>query len=221
MTENPKIEKCSPSLALARTMLMLGCYRKGDASDPQIYAGAVAAVLADYPPAVVLAVTDPAHGLPTQGDWMPTIAEVKRACEALMGPFYREQERERRRRETADVLGRAIDGQKRLAAASADEAARQRAIDRWENEIRPQLQPKPKQPVFNGRDLMAMGGLTEAEWDALPSPEDYAQAARLGELVRDTAGPAERSPEAPEPKREPLPQLSDAARAIFNREPMA
>ena len=63
-------------------MLMFGCYRRGDANDPDTYTAAIAAVLAEYPPEVVKAVTDPRTGLPRKVSWLPTVKEVSDACDA-------------------------------------------------------------------------------------------------------------------------------------------
>lgn len=60
---------------------MFGCYRKGDANDPEIYTAAIAATLADFPPEVQDFVTDPRTGLPSRLKWLPTVAEVREACE--------------------------------------------------------------------------------------------------------------------------------------------
>lgn len=38
------------------------------------------------------AVVDPRSGLPARLKWLPTLAEVKEACEREMGPVYRERE---------------------------------------------------------------------------------------------------------------------------------
>ena len=61
---------------------MFGCYRKGDANDPETYTAAIAAVLAEYSPAVVQRVTDPRTGLPRTMKFMPNVAEVAEACDA-------------------------------------------------------------------------------------------------------------------------------------------
>jgi hypothetical protein len=42
---------------------------------------AVAATLADYPPDVIEYVTDPRTGLPAKCKWLPSVAEVREACE--------------------------------------------------------------------------------------------------------------------------------------------
>jgi hypothetical protein len=59
---------------------MFGCYRRGDANDPDIYAAAVAAVLSRYPLEIVEYITDPRTGLPGNNTWLPSVAEVKEAC---------------------------------------------------------------------------------------------------------------------------------------------
>lgn len=61
---------------------MFGCYRKGDANDPEIYTAAIAATLAEFDQDVVDFVTDPRTGLPSKLKWLPTVAEVREACEA-------------------------------------------------------------------------------------------------------------------------------------------
>jgi hypothetical protein len=60
---------------------LFGCYRKGDANDPEIYTAAIAAVLADYEPEVIARVTDPRTGLPRKTKFLPNPAEVADACD--------------------------------------------------------------------------------------------------------------------------------------------
>lgn len=61
--------------------LLLGCYRAGDASDPEVYVSAVMAVLGSYSQAVIAAVVDPRNGLPSKLKWLPSVAEIKDECE--------------------------------------------------------------------------------------------------------------------------------------------
>lgn len=61
---------------------MFGCFRKGDANDPETYTAAVAAVLSEYSVEVIQRVTDPRTGLPRTNKLMPNPAEVGEACEA-------------------------------------------------------------------------------------------------------------------------------------------
>ena len=67
--------------ATDRARIMLGCYRKGEANDPQTYSTAVAGLLAQYEREVILEVTHPLNGMPSQTDFMPTLKELKGACE--------------------------------------------------------------------------------------------------------------------------------------------
>lgn len=72
-----------PVFAVERTKLMFGCYRKDDAADPETYSAAVACVLAEYTPDIVQRVTDPRSGLPSKQNWLPTVKEVREACDEL------------------------------------------------------------------------------------------------------------------------------------------
>lgn len=64
-----------------RARVLLGCYRKGEANDPQMYSAAVSALLAQYSRYVIEQVTHPLSGLASRTDWMPTLKELKAACE--------------------------------------------------------------------------------------------------------------------------------------------
>src|ERR1044072_8982619 len=93
---HPPPTDSSPNLSLEAAKcgkILLGCYRTGDANDPDIYVRSVAAVLSEYPLEVMKAVCDPRFGLPAKSKWLPTIFEIKDACEAAMAPI------DRRRRE--------------------------------------------------------------------------------------------------------------------------
>lgn len=95
---------CSPSEASRAAEILFGCYRTGGAAEPEIFVAGVAAVLSDYPAEVVQAVVDPRNGLPSRTQWLPTIAEVKTACEAAMAPIRRAAQRERIAAESARLL---------------------------------------------------------------------------------------------------------------------
>ena len=68
--------------AAQRAKLLFGCYRKGDANDPETYTAAVMAILAEYPKEVIHYVTDPRTGIPRKSKFMPNPAEVSEACDA-------------------------------------------------------------------------------------------------------------------------------------------
>jgi hypothetical protein len=64
-----------------RTKLLFGCYRKTEANDPEVLAAAVAATLAEFPREIVDFVTDPRTGLPATSKWIPSVFEVREACD--------------------------------------------------------------------------------------------------------------------------------------------
>jgi hypothetical protein len=86
-TQRSLNEKRAETAKYAR--LLLGCYRTGDANDPEVYTAGVIAVLASYPMEVVRLVCDPRSGLPSKVKWLPTIAEIHDECEAWHGPMRR------------------------------------------------------------------------------------------------------------------------------------
>jgi hypothetical protein len=78
---------------LQRARLLASCYRKDEAHDPEVYAAAIAAVLADgYELAVIDYVTDPRSGLPSTQKFLPNVAEVREACEARATTLRRLQQ---------------------------------------------------------------------------------------------------------------------------------
>lgn len=87
--------------AAERARLLLGCYRTGDANDPETYVAAVTAVLAKYPEEVMTEVTHPATGLPRLKSWLPTVKEVYDACVTAYQPML---EREREAKIIAETL---------------------------------------------------------------------------------------------------------------------
>lgn len=75
---------------------MLDCFRTGGANNPETFVTAIAATLARYPDQVIYDVTDPRSGLPSQLSWMPTIKDVRDACDRAYHPIKDQIERERR-----------------------------------------------------------------------------------------------------------------------------
>lgn len=63
---------------------MFGCYRKGDANDPDTYTAAIAAVFSEYEPEVVRRATDPRTGIARVSKFLPNPAEVSAACDAIV-----------------------------------------------------------------------------------------------------------------------------------------
>ena len=64
--------------------MLFGCYRRGEANDPDAYVLAIAAVLSRYEPDLVREVTDPNTGIQTTEKYMtfmPNAGELKVYCE--------------------------------------------------------------------------------------------------------------------------------------------
>jgi hypothetical protein len=72
--------------ASKRAELLFGCYRRGDANDPETYVAAIASVLARYDADLIREVTDPNTGIQTREKFMtfmPNAGELKVHCEAV------------------------------------------------------------------------------------------------------------------------------------------
>jgi hypothetical protein len=72
--------------ATERANLLFGCYRRGDANDPDTYVAAIAMILSKYAVEVIKEVTDPYSGLPSKKkengySGMPDVADVREACD--------------------------------------------------------------------------------------------------------------------------------------------
>ena len=80
LTSLPPITAEQASYASERARLLFGFYRKGDANDPDAYVAGITAILAEYEPEVIRRVTDPRQGIAREVNWMPTLAEVSKAC---------------------------------------------------------------------------------------------------------------------------------------------
>lgn len=100
------------SYAAERARLLLGCYRTGDANDPETYVAAITAVLARYPESVVTEVTHPATGLPKKKGWLPTVKEVFDACEEAVEFSVQHAARLKRIQEQMEARAREDRGEK-------------------------------------------------------------------------------------------------------------
>lgn len=85
----PSSHSTSPhhaAYATERATMLFGCYRRGDANDPETYVRAIAAVLAMYDADLIREVTDPRTGIATDekfAAFMPNAGELKRYCDGL------------------------------------------------------------------------------------------------------------------------------------------
>jgi len=148
-------------MAAKYAKLLLGCYRVGEANDPEVYTAAVIAVLSDYPEHVVRDVVDPRKGLPSKVQWLPTPKEVKDACEEIYGPI-------RRYNVMQDGIQRQLEERARI-----EEARRNAPKETWE-ETKADLARRgfnfgDKKPVIQTADeIMHKYRVSKEQWDAIP-----------------------------------------------------
>lgn len=71
----------SPRAALEGAKQLVGCYPHARPPDPEVYAGALASVLAQYPLGLVQECVDPRTGLARGREFPPTVACVVEWCE--------------------------------------------------------------------------------------------------------------------------------------------
>ena len=100
------------SYAAERAKLLLGCYRTGEANDPDTYVAAVMAVLARYPEEVITSVTHPVTGLPSKKSWLPTVKEVSEACAHAHQPIVENVIRLQRIKEQMEMRDRMAKGKR-------------------------------------------------------------------------------------------------------------
>jgi hypothetical protein len=161
--------------ATQRARLLLGCYRSGDANDPETYVAAIAATLARYSEEIITSVTHPVSGLPSKKSWLPTVKEVHDACDELD---------EFERRKVARVRG----------IKEQLEARRQDEIDR---EQRPTLE---EMKARYGEDWGLTAGQPKAETFKAPSWQAIAStySADPSRLVRLLKAAADQHPQSHE-----------------------
>jgi hypothetical protein len=92
--------------------MLLGCYRTGDANDPQTYVAAITAVLARFPRDVITSITHPVTGLPSKKDWLPTVKEVFDACHEIYAPILENEARLKRIKEQVEMREREERGER-------------------------------------------------------------------------------------------------------------
>lgn len=86
--------KCSetPLLPQEAAERLIGFYPSITASDPKVYAAGLVQLFSRYPEHLVAEAIDPVNGLPSECDYLPTIAKVKAFLEPRWRNFERTQE---------------------------------------------------------------------------------------------------------------------------------
>lgn len=73
---------------------MLGCYRRDDFPEPEVFAAHVRRVLSRYP---LWVIDEAAYRVPEEYKFVPSIAEIRETCDLIYAPYLRECDRNRRR----------------------------------------------------------------------------------------------------------------------------
>jgi hypothetical protein len=124
---------CDPTSARAYALSLLGSYRGNEVDDPRVYTVNAVAVLCRYPEAIVAEVCGPGVGIQTRSKWLPTVSELREACEHAVA--------ERQARERRELLAKhrvLIDTPRGLAPEASpnpekpSQEARARAVAYWE-----------------------------------------------------------------------------------------
>jgi hypothetical protein len=128
------------SYAAQRAKLLLGCYRTGDANDPQTYVAAITAVLARFPRDVITAITHPVTGLPSKKDWLPTVKEVFEAGHEIYAPILENEARLKRIKEQVEMREREERGERPSMAQLKAKYGENWGIGEPEKPIEPKAQ---------------------------------------------------------------------------------
>jgi hypothetical protein len=160
------------SYAAERARLMFGCYRKGDANDPDIYVAAITLVLAAYPEHVIRAITAPDCGLPSKKSFLPSAAEVREACDEYIRPELDHKKRQAR-------ISEQLKERKFLEEPSVKVKypTYESMLETYPEWMKAGLRGEnPDKPVFDPVKAMAQlasVGITKEIFDAIPNQKDY------------------------------------------------
>lgn len=143
---------------------LLGCYRTGDANDPEVYTDAIIRVMSAYSEDILIRITDPLTGLPSKLEWLPKPAEVLKACEEIEGPRRRAREWEQRAQEQLAERKALEGGPRKIPQHMLDELAANGLLAGHEKQYHGETPGK----------VMAKYGLSQTQWDALPNSKSAA-----------------------------------------------
>lgn len=130
---------CSREQALKYATVLFGCYRRGDAESPEIYINAAVSVMTCYSETIVRSITDPRSGLPSTSKFLPTIFEIRAACDAKIKPLIDAEKRMKTERENAAD---------RPKESTPEDAARRKAfIAKWREDMEAQRQVSDGTPL--------------------------------------------------------------------------
>ena len=133
---------------------MLSCYRASEATDPESFIAEATSVFARYPEEVARRVS---YAMPSESKWLPSIAEIRDACDKADAPRLAEQRRAAERARTAAIIGssssESLETRKRVA-----DQMRARFSELGAEPGRPQ--PVTKSPERLAEEFSSKGPLT-------------------------------------------------------------
>lgn len=142
---------------------LLGCYRTGDANDPEVYIAGVVAVLSRYTVEIIREVTEPATGLPSKSNWLPTIAEIRKECDLL-------EEREKRKIYLARQLERQFADREKAVDRSVRPSYEE--LKRRCHEVGLMIGPKGSRlPPLDVSAFRQKHNISKEQWDAIPNAD--------------------------------------------------
>lgn len=141
---------------------LFGCFRAGDAHDPETYIAAAVSILARYPVEIIRAVTEPT-GLPSTSQWLPTIAEIRNECEVLALRAQRSTERERQ-------IQQQLEARETLQITDGRPRPTYEELQRRCAEVGLYIGPKGSRlPPVDPAQIQKKYGVSKEQWDAIPN----------------------------------------------------
>jgi hypothetical protein len=143
---------------------LFGCYRRDEAADPEIYFTGTIAILSRYCEWIIMAVTDPADGLPSTCKWLPTLQEIRDACDQLKAGMDRNNERDagirRQLAERAEIDRMEADRERRPNI----EELKAKYGETWGIGSGSRAAPSDHVGAFRQKY-----GISDAQWNAIPN----------------------------------------------------
>ena len=161
-----------------RAALLLGCYHKSNVAEPEIFAAGAAAILSKFPADIAATVTDPRTGLAGRLKFVPTLAEIREACEREQARIAVEQRRETVLKESWDAE---LEMQEVRARARAESDRRKEVVRQW----RESVATAPSEGGLSKADLCDARKIDEPKWKAAVSAHWARRASENAERYRN------------------------------------
>lgn len=95
-------------MAVDKATALFGSFKRAETHDPDRFITGVTAIFTMYPVDVVTFLCDPTQGLPVMCDWLPTMREIKEACDREVSriELRKKAEKFQRRAQASGYKGR-------------------------------------------------------------------------------------------------------------------